>query len=482
MKDNYEWESDPGFEEEAWGKMLKLLDKELPVERKRRRGGLWLFPLLLLIGISIGGATMWYYLNSQTPTLGHLPIDMTGKKLNTLTHKKIATKKELTKTNNTSNSLTSTTTTTNSNATSRHIETTKTTSASIFNKKTAITDRQKSIKNTIILPTSTKSPAIPTSSLVVDSLIQAILEPIQTKSTKNAVSIALDPAIDKALGIPERLSNQDMALLSLPNRFINFPSITSSKTQRSLCWGLVTGITANQNIKWQGFFAGVQTSYQFKPRWSINSGIQYAQQSIYDLNYEIVVPPIVTIDSEIEDDDDIETTSDPSSDGTGFAETEAVIQDTSFYSIIPQEKHGFIELPLNVDYHFVSRWTITLGAQLTYRLGEINTRFQDATISGQVSTDFPLDIDNSSYDYNALMVSEPKLQKWQVQPTISLSWKANYNLRFLLQYKINKNWTKVNTQSAKATEFNNQTSRAIEKESALTPLEHNFRLGVHFLF
>lgn len=461
MKDNYEWESDPSFEDQAWGKMQELLDKELPVERKRRRKGLWLLPLLLLIGISIGGITMWYYLKNQTPTLGHFPIDELEKGLHTLPLEDItiSTKNEVIKTEN-------------NNVLKSNTKSTQIISTSIFNQKTKNSDNQKSNKNIITTPSSTKQQKSSIIPLVIDSTIQALLEPIPAKTDKKTVA-AITPSItDNTQEVLESLSNKNIPLLNIPKHAISSSSITSSTTQHSFHWGLVAGVTTNQNIEWQGFFTGMQIGYQFKPRWSIHSGLQYAQQYIYDLSYEIVVPPIVLSDPEITDEDDIGT-SDPSSNGAGF--TEAVVQDTTLYSSIPQQKHDFIALPINLQYQFAPRWSVNVGTQLVYRLGAINNRLQDSPI-----TTPDIEFSNSVYDYNALKVNTPKLQKWQIQPTVGLSWNANSNLVFQLQYKVNKNWTKVNNQSFSNVELNSQTNRAMQDQ--VSSLEHNFQVGAHFLF
>ena len=67
MQDNYPQEFDEHFIDEAWLKMHQLLDKEMPVQPKRRAAWwLWLLAGLLLLVI-LGGAGYYLYHSSKSP-------------------------------------------------------------------------------------------------------------------------------------------------------------------------------------------------------------------------------------------------------------------------------------------------------------------------------------------------------------------------------------------------------------------------------
>ena len=67
MQDNYPQEFDEQFIDEAWLKMHQLLDKEMPVQPKRRAAWwLWLLAGLLLLVI-LGGAGYYLYHSSKSP-------------------------------------------------------------------------------------------------------------------------------------------------------------------------------------------------------------------------------------------------------------------------------------------------------------------------------------------------------------------------------------------------------------------------------
>ncbi|MCB0557754.1 MAG: outer membrane beta-barrel protein [Phaeodactylibacter sp.] len=67
MQDNYPQEFDEQFIDEAWLKMHQLLDKEMPVQPKRRVAGwLWLVAGLCLF-VMLGGAGYYLYHSGKTP-------------------------------------------------------------------------------------------------------------------------------------------------------------------------------------------------------------------------------------------------------------------------------------------------------------------------------------------------------------------------------------------------------------------------------
>ena len=61
--DNYKYKPDPQFTDKSWVAMRELLDKEMPVEKKKRKGFFWIF-LFLVIGIA-GAFLMFYPENNE---------------------------------------------------------------------------------------------------------------------------------------------------------------------------------------------------------------------------------------------------------------------------------------------------------------------------------------------------------------------------------------------------------------------------------
>ena len=60
--DQHNYQPDEQFTNKGWNEMLKTLDKEMPVQEKKRRGFFWFFPFLL-IGVV---ASVWaFYPNDQ---------------------------------------------------------------------------------------------------------------------------------------------------------------------------------------------------------------------------------------------------------------------------------------------------------------------------------------------------------------------------------------------------------------------------------
>lgn len=62
--DEHNYQPDEQFTDHGWSEMLKTLDQEMPVQKKKRRGFFWLFPLLLIGGI----ASVWAIYLLSTPS------------------------------------------------------------------------------------------------------------------------------------------------------------------------------------------------------------------------------------------------------------------------------------------------------------------------------------------------------------------------------------------------------------------------------
>lgn len=62
--DEHNYQPDEQFTDHGWSEMLKTLDQEMPVEKKKRRGFFWLLPLLLIGGI----ASVWaiYFMDKNS--------------------------------------------------------------------------------------------------------------------------------------------------------------------------------------------------------------------------------------------------------------------------------------------------------------------------------------------------------------------------------------------------------------------------------
>ena len=60
--DQHNYQPDEQFTNKGWSEMLKTLDKEMPVQEKKRRGFFWLFPFLL-VGVII---SFWVFYPSDT--------------------------------------------------------------------------------------------------------------------------------------------------------------------------------------------------------------------------------------------------------------------------------------------------------------------------------------------------------------------------------------------------------------------------------
>ena len=59
--ENYKYQPDQQFTDHSWEEMKKMLDKEMPVEKKRKKRFFWIFFLYLLFGVLVVGSTWAVY-------------------------------------------------------------------------------------------------------------------------------------------------------------------------------------------------------------------------------------------------------------------------------------------------------------------------------------------------------------------------------------------------------------------------------------
>ena len=69
MKDSYNNLMEKQLADKGWADMKSLLDREMPVERKRRRGIVWMVQLAAALLLPVMGIGAWYWLEMQQPAI-----------------------------------------------------------------------------------------------------------------------------------------------------------------------------------------------------------------------------------------------------------------------------------------------------------------------------------------------------------------------------------------------------------------------------
>ncbi|MEM1326718.1 MAG: hypothetical protein AAGI23_12220 [Bacteroidota bacterium] len=384
--------NDKDFEDLAWSKMSALLDAEMPVEKKKRRGLIWLF---LLTGLLAAAALGWWMyqgggddVNLIEPSIaverGNLDADETA---DNQSDPIITDRIEEAQTSNDK-------VTTIDPQRSRMIADEQPTEV--------VTENNHSLLTTLVEKETTSLNKEKTTA-PVSSPEEATFEDIESTVSETIIEQEIPTKVKVILIDPLTSST---ALLSQNEQFTITTSIDLSKAKVNR-WSVegVGGAIFAINESTHPFL-GTRLNYRFQPRWQIGLGVDYifGQQ----VENDVIEQEVMTMD-------------------LPEFETTAIAEDTTTSFSV----HPFLRLPIFITYQVHPRWQISTGtAYLRPFNQEANERDLVAistTSRGSGNQEIQDQLAGQKY------AGQPLSPSWHWQA--GLSFHATSQLNFKLQYQ-----------------------------------------------
>ncbi|MFK8006603.1 MAG: porin family protein [Saprospiraceae bacterium] len=395
--DQNNYQPDKQFTDKGWDDMLKTLDKEMPVQEKKRRGFLWLFPLLL-IGVI---ASVWAFYPQVEKT-------------------EIAQSQEVNFDQN-QNSETA--------SDKNNLE--------LINE--SIVNENQTIKTTNPLIENNKSKndegfpsIIEFSNPLLPQVIEEIVPVEEIENSEPKASIAKLKEEIKTINpsfITLQLQNQENLLIAEKEFFfkeeiiIKDPNPTKRKREFGVFAGVVTDFA---NLDKVGLTSGGFVHFPIRKKLGFRTGLGYSQLQ-KDLSYSFIGNQNALLSSGFID---VTAASPPP-----FS-TVAVQSNTDFIL----EKFHQLDLPVLLTYSPVKKMQIQLGANASFLIKE-KTRLIDSSIE----IDQSVNDDYSNYgieldvlDLNSISQNqysdENYWTKLNVNGVVGLAWKPTRRINLELQY------------------------------------------------
>ena len=469
---------DEQFAHESWLNMQSILDKEMPVKRKRRSFfWLWLMSgviLLLVVGLwwmqSVEGEQDTTPNELQTQAIvengeadnkeitkkdNNIITDSTLPKKNAQNQPQLADNTNFQKTNSSAKKNDDLTSILENNKSESHensLSTVSHTTPSIVAPK----DNTTSLNNNLIKSKSKSNASDDLREITLENEVDA------NKKLKSQTSIAdherkvIEAAADSksALALnksdraerstpylsflstlpPARLGSRAGSLNELSTNFeftpkLNIPIVDlPNNSLKRFRWGVEAGVQSNYINAIDGGYAGVFATYHFHPKWSISGGFRYSLFKYGDKRTKLESlnsfdDAEVTIDPGLADTTGIGTPSNPTMGAENISKGEV-------YSILTNEaRFQALQLPIQIDYRLSRKWSIGTGLQVTYLLNGLvktqpvlNSRFQV--------------LDSNKNTYFNLAIDETIARKWDLSTMASIQFHPFNKWSFGLDYNL----------------------------------------------
>ncbi|MEM1121327.1 MAG: porin family protein [Bacteroidota bacterium] len=427
---------DQDFLDESWANMAELLDKEMPLKkRKRRFFWLWFGGLAASILLAMGGTYHFFYNDQADFSLNQkevikTPSAMAGKKSIESAEQLLKNKPTTSTSEPLVKSLTTTKPTFDSPASSNRAAEKLTKIAT-----TEASDEAILTENTVTIPSKIKE------QLTYDSRTETTDELISTESEG---------------------STSQLPILTLsPISTLSFTPLRAQKTVEAIPfnrkksntwhWGFYSGL---HYPKLGSFSAGISTTKTFHPRWSFQVGLGYAR-SVLQLKYSSSgdqtdpMPPV-----------ELEQTAIPDPDSTGLATAEpdpdmdnnagefdpitnnAAGQGTTRNVNLSFNSFHYIELPILIQYRFQPRWRVELGGKISrlygYSYQSADSRPTFANNLGIFNAKSEDLLENADASYHS-SIADAAIKSWEWAVLGGLSYQIQPNWQIYSQYHFGLN-------------------------------------------
>lgn len=396
--DEHNYQPDEQFTNKGWSEMLKTLDKEMPVQEKKRRGFFWFFPLLLIGGV-VG---FWiFYSSNQGLEMAQSEqvIFNQNQDSETLTESNIEIAKQ------------------NTPAKNKSVE--ATIYKSIENNKPKIDSDFPSIIDS-------SNPLLPSE---VEEIVPVEKNEIIEKKDPLALLESKVVPIDPNFVMLELEESQGRKELKMEEKQFFFEEDiieNPASTNRGIEFGIFAGVVGDfANIKKSGLTTGLSVHFPIGKKLGLKTGLGYSQLP-KELPFYFVGNQDANLSSEFFD---INTTALPFS-------TVAVRSSSDFIL----EKFHQLDLPILLTYSPVKKMEFQLGANATYLIKD-----QTRLINNNLSINESANVDYSNYgielaalDLNSISqnqyTDENYWTKLNVSAVAGLAWKPTRRITLELQY------------------------------------------------
>ena len=390
--DNDKQHIDTEFIDQSWNNMSELLDKEMPVQKRKRRFiWLWFLGLATLLSIGVYYGTRLNaipFKNQKLEVKTEVPVAQTNKKA---VENKIENQLAIQKDKKQSISKNSTEKPTINNA---------------QNKNKSLKKVKQNIKKIASITHS-----VPSSS--IDEIVDENRDFIIDSSIK--IASATNPQLKASNDRFSLLNNFPLLPLipfkglykERPIEITPFDNSTNtegpiSKWRFGLYAGTLTGELGSYRL-------GVHSNFELNPKWTVHFGIGYASRSRIKLfGKDENLAPIATFDSssaDIPEDDEENMPASPiENPGSGSLGSGDLEEGSNFSQSFKYTKFQYFEIPILFQYRFHPKWTVDLGGQIAYLHG---ARYDEAGESFYISNFNALNNTNTrSADTNAGIINK----------------------------------------------------------------------------
>lgn len=395
--DQHNYQPDKQFTDKGWNEMLKSLDKEMPVQEKKRRGFFWFLPFLL-IGVA---ASVWaFYPNNQRTEIAQSQSqsqsqsqisEIPAESKIEIENQNIASENQITETKNNQN----------------------------VNNKAKVDEDFPSI----IESSGSLLPQVIEEILPVDK-IEVIEEKDPLANLENEI-LPLDPSFI-TLALLELQEREELEMEEKEFYFEEEIIENSEPTKRKTEFGVYAGVVGDfANIKKPGLMTGAFVHFLIGKKIGLKTGIGYSQLqkehpfyftgnqeaalSNEFLSAALAVPPFSTV---------------------------AVRSNSDFIL----EKFHQLDLPVLLTYSPIKRMEFQLGANATYLIKD-QTRLIDNNlyINESVNNDYTIyGIELDALDLNSISqnqyADENYWTKLNVSAVVGLAWKPTRRINLAFQY------------------------------------------------
>ncbi len=469
MQDNrLQKEKDPAFEDKAWMDMRRLLDKEMPVQKKERSILWWWGSAGILILLVLLGSLFVFLNKKQASTYNRNNIAVNEHaSVSTQEEQQVATSKK---------------------GVTKNTETEKQKIISIDQTKNPVQEQTKSLKTSERKETPNKNnqnknltnkilKGTAHSTALDNRIYPNVIIADDALNLQNSIIIprkALEEITHSSLGSPtfnqeekiplvekkELLTIQHMPsleIMSLPivSYQATFPVQAIPKKPR-MDWALVASLGTFKLTRFNEYAIGLKTTYQWHPKWRIGTGLHYHYFRFNGLvkadnnaNIFSVPEPDRSMDSM-----DITADAPANTAGAGTSINEEQQEDVAtseieqfFVDPLAISGNGhYLSMPLLVEYEISSRVKIDVGAAYYYQL---------------------------TTSYNSVE-NRLKPSDWTTFLGMGYELTPYVDLRFSYE----RNWSKQRSNSVSTDFINvNTLDDAFSDRAAISPLESRFKIS-----